>query len=157
MKKVIWTLVVSAALVAGLANAQSPKSPPPFPVENPIPSGQYSGTILSVGADKITLWDGQERLVCLVNASTTCGRDNALSIMDLEPGQQVTVYYAWYSYTFPTATHIDPCSGPGTGRGFTRDGGGNDGQVPGTSANDSCAVTARSGYYSRPSRLATSR
>ena len=108
MTKVIWTLVVSAALVAGLANAQSPKNPSPFPVGNPVPSGQYSGTILSVGADKITLWDGQERLVCLMNASTTCGRDNALSISDLEPGQQVTVYYTWYSDTFPTATHIDP-------------------------------------------------
>ena len=107
MKKIIWTLILGTALGMGLANAQGVRFISRLPVAYPVPDGQYSGTILSVGADSITLWDGSARYIFLVNAGTTCGRDNALGIPDFEAGQQATVYYAWFGRSVPTAIHID--------------------------------------------------
>ena len=108
MKKIIWTLILGAALGAGLANAQGVKFYSRLPVAYPGADGYYSGTILSVGADSITLWDGNARYVFLVNAGTSCGRDNALGIPDLEAGQQVIISYAFFGRNTPTAIHIDP-------------------------------------------------
>lgn len=108
MKRIIWTLILGAAMGAGLVHAQGVRFYSRLPVTYPVADGSYGGTILSVGADSITIWDGNARYAFLVYAGTSCGRDNALGISDLEAGQQVTISYAFFGRNTPTAIHIDP-------------------------------------------------
>ncbi|MBI5683909.1 MAG: hypothetical protein HZC54_02410 [Verrucomicrobia bacterium] len=109
MKRAIWILTASVALAAGLAHAQSSQDQDRPPVVQPVPTSELDGTILNISAGKITLWDGNESYIFLVDATTTCGPDNALELADLEVGEQVTVTYTWHrGKTLPTATHIEP-------------------------------------------------
>ncbi len=107
MKKLIWILILGAALGAGLANAQGVKFYSRLPVAYPVADGQYSGTILSVGADSITLWDGSAAYTFLVYAGTSYGRDNALGLADFQIGRPAIVYYIRTERVVPTAIHID--------------------------------------------------
>ncbi|MBI5683908.1 MAG: hypothetical protein HZC54_02405 [Verrucomicrobia bacterium] len=109
MKKIFWILIVSAALAAGVAEAQGPRYWSRLPVLTDVPTYYYSGTIVAAGADSVTIWDGSAYYRFAVDAGTTCGRDRALSVNDLRPGQAVTVHYAWIGGRFlPTAMHIEP-------------------------------------------------
>ena len=107
MKRVISILLVSVALAAGLAGAQSPKIRTSLPAADSVPTSQLNGTILNIGDDKITLWDGTDSYIFAMDANTTCGPGNARSILDLEAGEEVTVVYTWQHGPLPTAVHID--------------------------------------------------
>ena len=107
MKRVILIVLVSVALAAGLAGAQSPNFRTSLPATDSVPTSQLSGTILNIAADKITIWDGNDNYIFVVDPSTTCGPGNVLSVSDLEAGEEVTVVYTWQRGPLPTAVHID--------------------------------------------------
>ena len=108
MKKVVLIAVASLALAAGPANTQSPQNSSQLPAADTVPTSQLYGSILDITADKITIWDGITSYIFALNADTTCGPNETLSVADLEAGDEVTVFYTWQRGPLPTAVHIEP-------------------------------------------------